>query len=261
VSSAKQYFMFLSFVVLALAMIAQLAIAAPNQPDSITVDQSDSHIKSIYGYEIPAQAGNISALTIFDVRSTQFWQGYYGNITGRIVLDDAMNSTMFAWELTNPSGQIFAVNTSQMVIWDNITCVEFRSLANETRINLSTLSVQFNMNKSPDNIENLSLDAFNYTFNTTMTNEFTIGHRTITADMNCPQAYTFVDEQWQNNLFSEVLMYDNDSALVFVAQLEDDQNGYQAGGNDNHDFQMLVAEDGTPYKEAATNYYFYVQLM
>ena len=55
-------------------------------------------------------------------------------------------------------------------------------------------------------------------------------------------------------------MHDNQSALIFVGLLELNKNGYQSGANDLSDFQMLVAEDGSAGHEAASTYYFYVEL-
>ena len=154
-------------------------------------------------------------------------------------------------------------NTTDAVQWSNITCVNFTANASgintHHKINLSNLAVQFNMNKTRT-LENLSKDAFNYTFNTTFDGSFRVGTVDITAGMNCPQAFTFVDDVYQTSSFREVLMNDNRSALVFASLLEDAKNGYQLGGQDLHDFQMLVAEDGSPGKEAASTYYFYVEL-
>lgn len=262
---ASRNFAFMVFTAVVLMILAQGVLAqtyiAPKSAKQISIGTSDTRVMSTFGYAVPAQAGNVTALTISDVRSTQFWQGYYGNITGRIELTDGQNSTMFAWELASPAGQIFAVNDTGAVQWDNVTCVNFTTDVVSQKINLTTLAVQFNMNVSPSSIENLSKDAFNYTFNTTFTNRFTLGHREINALSNCPQANTFIDGAYQTGAYREVLMFDNQSALIFATSIENNLNGYQAGGNDMSDFQMMVAETGTPGYEAATTYYFYVELM
>lgn len=263
-NSRKGGFGFFVLLGIALLVYAQVALAAaPNPPDTLTVVNSTTHVQATTGFAVPAQAGNVSVLNIIDSRNTQFWQGYYGNISGRVVLDDGLNATMFAWELASPSGEIYATNNSGSVNWNNMSCVNFTGNADEHsngRINLSTLVVQFNMNTSNQILENLSRDAFNYTFNTTFSGYFTVGTSSISAASKCPQAYTFVNEAWQTSRFPEVLMHDNQSSLVFASILENDKNGYQAGNDDLNDFQLMVAEDGTPGKEAASTYYFYVEL-
>ena len=264
VFSSVLFFVFVAVVVVS-ALGVVVAQTVPSPPDVLTVGSVGNHVETTSGVNVPAQAGNVSALTISDVRKTQFWQGYYGNVTGQIVLDDANNATLFAWELANPAGEIYAVNTTSVVQWSNVSCVNFTAL-NATssgpgsgKINLSSLAVQFNMNNSLS-LENLSKDAFNYTFNTTYSGSFQTGTVAITASNNCPQVTTFVDDVYQTGAFKQVLMYDNLSALIFVALLENNKNGYQAGGNDLSDFQMVVAADGTPGKSGLSTYYFYVEL-
>jgi hypothetical protein len=237
----------------------------PIPPDSLTADKSSSYNMTGNGFQVPAQAGNITAIEIFDQRSTLFWQGYYGNVTGRIVLDDAANNTMYAWELATPSGEIYATNSSGSVNWDNLTCVNLTGGNENHRINGSTLSVQFNMNTSVNPDENVSLDSFNYTFNSTYTEILSVGNNKIgmwdTDTDHCSMLYTFVNRNWQQTQFRELLTFDNDSALVLVSFLENSINGFELGGDDLHDFQLMVPEDGTPGREATTtSYYFYVEL-
>ena len=254
------------FVLGAVFVFGQLS---PNPPDTLTVGGSTRHVETVNGFQVPAAAGNVSALVLVDTRITSFWQGYYGNVSGTIVLDDAGNSTLFAWELATPSGEVFAVNTSSVVNWNNVTCVNFTGNASGSAatgltpgssvINLSNLAVQFNMNRTVS-LQNLSPDAVNNTFNTTFSGNFNVGTRTIVAGDNCPQAFTFVNDAYQVGSFRNVLLHDNRSALIFAAFLENNKDGFQTGGQDLSDFQMLVAEDGTPGKEAASTYYFYVEL-
>ena len=262
--TVAMYVALLSFM-LAVAVQTALANTVPNPPDTVTTGPGFRG-EQVGGIPIQAIAGNVTALVVTDSSQSQFWQGYYGNVTGRIVLDDAQNSTLFAWELAAPSGEIYAVNTSNVVSWANITCVNFTALNNTDsgkgsgKINLSTLSVQFNMNTSRT-LENLSKEGFNYTFNTTFAGGLTVGTRTIAAGDNCPQAFMFVNELYQTTDFREVLLFDNQSALVFAAILENSKDGYQAGNDDLSDFQMIVPEDGSPGKESTTaTYYFYVEL-
>ena len=253
---------------LVMAVLAILAVSyaaaqtVPKPPTSLTVGTTDNRIESTTGFVVPAQAGNVSALVLSDTSKTKFWQGYYGNVSGAIVLQDAQNQTLFQWELPNPSGEVYAVNTSNSVFWNNVTCVNFTGNASGTdKINLSTLAVQYNMNMSTSPpLENLSKEAFNYTFNTTFSGTFSTGTKETNPSSNCPQVTTFVDNVYQTSTFKEVLMHDNKSALIFVGLMELNQNGYKTGSTDLNDFQMLVSEDGTPGHEAASTYYFYVEI-
>jgi hypothetical protein len=242
------------------------AFAYPSSPDSITIGQSGYFNMTNLGYEIYAEAGNVTALELYNIRSTLFWQGYYGNVTGRIVLDDAMNNTFYAWELARPSGELYATNSSGVVWWDNLSCVNFTAdTETNHKINLSTLVAQYNQNTTVQILQNLTMDSFNYTFNMTFESILEVGGNKIgDADVDtehCPMLYTFVDEAWQTASYKELLTFDNDSSLVFVTFLEDNLNGFEAGTDDLHDFQIMVPEDGTPGQEDTyTSYYFYVEL-
>ena len=248
-------------IVLTFSALLHLVAAIPGQPDFINVTNSTRHVESTTGYTIPAQAGNVSSLVMTDKSSSQFWQGYFGNVTGTIVLDDGSNNTLFSWELANPTGEVYATNASGSVNWGNMTCVNLTGNASDegVRMNLTTLAVQFNMNVT-NSLENLSLEAFNYTFNNTFIGTVQIGTSVITSANLCPLAYTFINNAYQTASFKEVLLHDNQSALVFTAILENSKNGYQAGNNDKSDFQMVVPVDGSPGKSGLSSYYFYVEL-
>jgi hypothetical protein len=241
-------------------------LAYPTSPTNLIPGQSSQYNwTGAGGMSTQAQAGNVTALEIFGQSPTLWWQGYYGNVTGRIVLSDAINNTMYAWELATPSGEIYATNSSLAVWWDNLTCVNFTAdTATNHKINMTTLNVQYNMNLTADPA-NVDIQAFNGTFNSTFTDILSVGGNKIgdddTDSEHCAMLYTFVDGAWQQNIFRELITFDNESALVFVSFLEDSLNGFENGGDDLHDFQMMVPEDGTPGQEAiTTTYYFYVEL-
>lgn len=222
----------------------------PTYPQSITTESS-GRWQTVGAKTIEAEAGNVTGLTIVDKRATQAWQGYYGNITGTITLDDASNYTMYDWNIPTPTGEIYALNGSG-VAWADIMCVDFTSTTDA--LNETTLETFFGINAT-------DLDGFSETFNTTYTDAtgFDVGGVTINTDDSCHQTYTYVDEAYQTNSFKEVLLTDNQS-IVFTALLENNVDGFKTGVDPN-DFQMLVAEDGHPGAEATTTtYWFYVEL-
>jgi hypothetical protein len=249
-----------------MALKTVLANVEPAFPETLTIINSSRRNESPIGYPIEAQAGNVTHINIHDNRSSEFWQGYYGNVSGTIVLQDSFNNTFFSWELASPSGEVYATNSSTKVYWDNVTCVNLTDTTTDTenKINLTTLSVQYNMNRSLTT-QNLSLEGFNYTFNESIAGHiFSVGDNYIGDDpseLNCPVAYPFVDGSYQRAEFMNLLLYDNDSALLFTALLYDNINDFRTDVFSTADFQMLVAEDGSPrHQDLTTTYYFYVEL-
>ena len=239
-----------TIVMFFLMVVYVRADVEPTYPDTLT-EESSGRWGGTGAISIEAEAGNITEITIDDRRTTQAWQGYYGNITGMITLDDASNYTMYDWSIPNPTGEIYASNGSG-VTWADIMCVDFTSTTDS--LNETILETYFGIGAS-------ELDGFSETFNTTYTDAtgFDVGGVTINTGDSCHQAYTYVDEAYQTNSFKEVLLTDNVS-IIFTALLENSADGFKTG-SDLHDFQMLVAENGHPgYEATTTTYWFYVEL-
>ncbi len=235
--------------------------AYPNAPDTISTESSTRFPQPENPVILEAEAGNVTELIFTSQRSTMAWQGYYGNITGTIVLADANNNSMYSWAIAQAQGQIFAANTSG-IDWPSVRCVNY-SASNDVTVsgqtlNLTTLEDSFGINLSDK-------DGFNETFNNTYTCGgadpcFRIATRMIRSG-ECPMVTTYVDGISQPTSFREVLMNDNNTgAVLFVALLEPHIDGFKTGV-DQHDFQMVVAENGhAGFEESTTTYYFYVQL-
>ena len=206
------------------------------------------------GTIIQAQAGNVTSLIINSTRLTSRWQGYYGNITGTITLDDAFNNTLYNWQLASPQGEIYASNGSATgaVTWGNIFCFNYTN-------NLSNgngMIQRFNGTALESMIGSTTgdRDNVNGTFNASFTGSFAVGATSISSTSGCKQTTLFVSDLYQTTKFVEVLLSDNDS-IVFTSLLEQDQTGFSGS---TLDFEMIVGENGDV--TAATNYYFFVEL-
>jgi len=226
------------------------AIAAPTGPtvtDSAPERRTSGIDSPTTGTTVAAQAGNVTELFINSTRLTDNWQGYYGNVTGQIILDDASGNSMYDWQMTSPSGEIYASNYSA-ITWGNVGCV---NLTEATGIGYI-----FNETNLEDgySMESADLDGIGETFNTTFSGSFTVGSTTIDANDGCYQTYLYVSDAYQTTNFKEVLLTDN-ASVIFTSILESDETGFD--GSD-WDFQMIVAEDGGT--AATTNYYFFVEL-
>ncbi len=248
----------LGIIAAILSVLTIMTFADPQGPNAITIGDSSRNTKSTDGFQINVAAGNVTSLTISDLRITEHWAGFFGNVTATIVLDDASNNTMFDWAQASPKGEVFASNGSS-VTWAHLKCV-----------NLSGFQVQENSTWSQYNatrlerffqINTTERDGFDETFNDTYGNStgFRVGSLSFGPTLKCPMTYTYVDQGDQNVSFGEVLMSDNVS-IIFAALLEDTTNGFRQG-DDPHDFQMLVAENGiSGFETSTTPYYFFVEL-
>lgn len=202
-----------------------------------------------------ALAGNITELKITGKSQTRTWQGYVGNVTGTITLDDASNFTLYDWANAEPRGQIYAT-PNETVVWSNVTCLDYY---NGQKNNLSHMEDVLGLNDT-------ERDGMNETFQYTTHDRVYVGSVQITEN-TCPTTYLYQDDAVQTTNFQEILLTDNttDGNIIYTALIEDrlpgvltDKNGYNGVA---YDFQMLVGENGHGTDVATTPYWFYVELI
>jgi hypothetical protein len=222
-----------------------------------TINQSNYVAQSINAY-----AGNISELTLYGRSQTKHWQGYYGEVTGLIVLDDAQNWTMYDWPNNEPKGEIYATPNQTTPNWPTIKCFDFVGGADGNGFaNVTLWEDFFNMTWN-------DVDGLDETFNLTTNPQFDVGEFTIQPN-TCPTTYTHVNDDFQTDKYAELLLQDDAGQIIFTTIIENDDNANNTdpiGYNTvSHDFQMLVAEDGTSRSggvrnQAITTYWFYLDL-
>jgi len=238
---------------------AGLVIAAdePAPATSVTEEStSDWDPVDVSVATTSAYAGNITALTLDGSSQTKYWQGYFGNITGTIVLRDSNNYTLYNWSTAEPQGEIYT-SVDDTITWSKIQC--FNYIADETTngTNVTTWE-QYHA------IADLQYDGINETYNTTNPEEFWVGDTTIAAG-TCPSTYMFEETGWQTNNWINVLLTDN-STLIHTTIIENRQYGNLTDkdcfNGQPCDFQMIVPEAGNNATAAATptTYYFWVEL-
>ena len=250
---------FLALVLLIVSIFSVFVLAETQQtpigPDTLTELNSSRKVLSA----IPtknAYAGNVSALEISTAVITNGWQGYFGNITGTITLDDSSNNTMYDWYLANPEGEIYST-TAAVTSWDNVLCADAENISyheNET--------YNFNRHANGSIKPVQDVDGIDETFNKAFAGDFYVGSTKISVASGCSAAYLYVNSAADAaGTFSEVLLLDNSTEngnLVFASILF--PGGSAGFDGAPHDFQMLVAEDGHNGNEATTLYYFYVEI-
>lgn len=236
--------------VIVLALLAFYTSADPGGPQ-IGVGSSE-RASTNDGVAVEAQAGNVTALTLNFSRITERWQGYYGNVTGTILLDDANDNSLYSWHVANPEGEVFAANGT-VTSWSEVFCFNFSNNMSDgqnvvQRFNGTDVERTLGMNPG-------DADGVDETFNQTFTGTFTIGN-SVTIDRNsgCSLVSLNVNDASDNLNFNETLLTDN-SSLIYTTILEQDATGFSGS---TLDFQLIVGENGDDSE--ATTYYFYAEL-
>ena len=196
------------------------------------------------GSNMTALAGNVTELYVSANGITQTWQGYFGNVSGKIVLGDANNNTFYDWNAANPVGEIYATRSSSTPTWSSIKC------ANVTNVNAEDAALGTNQSVAADSVNNTFL-------NTTTFNSFYVGSIYIDSTSGCYATKMYnASQQKSSSDFAEVLLSDNTN-LVYTAIIDHGATGFDSR---THDFEMLVGENGHNGDIAVTPYYFYLEL-
>jgi hypothetical protein len=232
------------FVLLGLSL-ATFTFALPTGPNApITPISVSRYDASTAGQDVDAYAGNVTEMDLAATIITQTWQGYFGNVTGNIVLGDANNNTMYNWDLTSPSGQIYATRTGSVPTWTSIRC------ANITNVGSEETALGVTQATAADSVNNTF-------FNTTSFTGFYVGTVNINTTQDCyaVRLHNSTGVPSTTN-FAEVLLHDNTN-LVYTTILDKNAVGFD---NAPHDFQMIVGENGHNGDTTSTAYYFYLEL-
>jgi hypothetical protein len=245
------------------AWVLPVVLAAGPVGGSVTAGTPATDIADAPGSAV-AYAGNVTGLTISGYSVTQSWQGFYGNVSGVIHLTDASNNTFYNWTLASPEGEVYASVNQTGISWADIQCFNFTASGigsseggaggqtNLYGVNLSQLEGRYNI--APDDV-----DGVNETFTLKNHDAFFTASQTFSAD-ECRSTRVYGDTgEGVDQEFEETLLYEPTSgAVVFASILEEvDTLGFD---NSNHDFEMLVLEDGHNSDVATTTYYFWVEL-
>lgn len=240
-------------VIMTIGIVFQVTKALSDDPagvKSIVIGSTSSFNGSLYlPGNITAQAGNITNIQLTAVGPTQFWQGYYGEITGEIVLEDASGNTLYNWSDTEPQGQIFAAISSN-ISWVNVTCMD-----DTGDVTLATEEAFYGMTSA-------DADGITETFTFNNHPSFTISGNTISG---CNTSWTFDDNGSQQLRFPMILLEDDENNFgIYATFIENRDTGNltDVTGFDGatHDFQFMVPENGTNNNVVLTTYYFWTIL-
>jgi len=222
----------------------------PLGAENATTIRSETTNTTLYPpYEVEAIAGNLTELDITGVSVTKSWQGFFGNVSGTIILEDSSGARFYDWSAAEPQGQVYA-SVNDSISWTTVECAPI----NDNGYRTSWYNF-YGMNES-------DYDNINMTYNATDHPEIYVGFETING---CRTTYTFQNSERQFENFPALLLTsDSQSTLIFTAIIEDKTInvrdslvGYDGG---LYDFQLLVAERGKWGDTDSTTYYFWIEL-
>jgi hypothetical protein len=226
-------------------MIIAVALAEPEGVEGITVRDSERRTTTT-GQNLTAQGGNITRINITTRTQTLAWQGFAGNITGSIVLDDASGDRFYSWTLLNVSGEIYASRNgtfsfATILPHNNCTIDEILTGTRADRVNRT------------------------YTASANTVN-FSVGTIVINSSSAC-RAWPFINStvQTTTNLFENVILSieGNNGSNTTVGGNQSIYAGIlQAAGTHGFDVQMYNFQLLVPVNRTSgfNTYFFYAEL-
>lgn len=232
----------LSIITLPTLLLALLpGIAAAPQGPTIIFNSTET-IDPQPATAITTAGGSFTTLVLNATQQTPRWKAYVGNVTGRLVLDDATSSSIFDWTLASITGEVYASRNAS-IDWASVTCASPITIINE------------------DNSLNMSQanpDTINRTFSSKIHKSFYVGSKFI-QNSTCNAIATYVNDTAQAPSeaasFQEVLLQDTSGRMVYATLINQNATGFNT---QKYDFQLIVAEN--EYQSTPTTYYMYVEL-
>jgi hypothetical protein len=227
-------------LLLVMSFAATLVAADPNSAQSLTqVSSTKRDLSTLPPSTVGAQGGNVTELNIQALTITQSWQGYYGNVTGTVSLQDGNNNTFYNWSSASPSGEIYATRNAS-VSWTSVNCTNSsQRTSEETYLGQSATDA----------------DSVSNTFTTGSHPAFSVGSNSILAS-SCYRTYGYANNQSQSSNFVMVML-NNAHNVIYTTIINDSATGFNGKA---YDFELLVGENEKAGNIGATPYYFFVEL-
>ena len=221
-----------------------LAAAAQATPSGPTVTSNTTYNASLTSALMINTSGGSFTEMVLNASSQNFrWKAYVGNVTGTLTLQDPTNYSIYNWNLSTVSGEVYVTRNSS-VNWGNINCT------NDTIITAEQTAL---------NITSSRPDSINGTFFNTIHRSIYVGQVQV-RNSSCRSIVTYANGtsqvQTENAPFQEVLLMDRTN-LVYVTPLEGRIQGFNFR---RYDFQIIVPDYGTDQISGSVGYYFYVEL-
>lgn len=230
------------FLVFFIVCTCFVAFRTKADPVGIGVISNTTNYGPSFSYSRNDEGGTITTLDVNVTQQTEAWKGYVGNITGQLALRDSSNYTIYDWQYSSITGEIFASRASS-ITWSNINCSDHSIVTSEY---------------AAINMADSDLDSINKTFNNSVHPNITIAGLTI-LENTCNSSATYVNstaqEITESAYFKEVLL-DDDTNLIYATILEQNIHGYRTGFT--YDFQMIIPDSDA--SATRTTYYFFAEL-
>jgi hypothetical protein len=231
---------------LLLAALIAGAISAIPEGAQVAIGSQETRATPV-PQNVTADAGNVTNVNITSNSQTQAWQGFFGDVNGSLVLEDASGDLFYSWNLTNVSGEVYASR-------DN--AINFAAIFPNNNCSIDNVLTGFGRS-----------DSVNNTYSPATNRAVLVGNVQINASSSCA-TYTYVNDSPQSAFFHNIILTDDPNVnatgqpnatvggntSVYVALIENNIAGFDSA---THDYQLLVPVNRT---SGFSIYAFYAEL-
>jgi len=265
----NKYGKYIAPIVLVFLLVTTFLVIAVPEGADVSRHASSRHenatVKTMSG-GLGALAGNVTLINITAAAVTRTWFGYYGNVSGTLVLQNSGGSNLYSWTMASPGGKVFASN-STIPDWTDIFCWNTSSLGTEGLTPAEWNTKYGSTNGDYDNITNTFDGSYVYSTFYVGNKEFAAAGANDGSNYLCPAQRLFNESGAKGtDQYEEVILQqstwgatNNDPPLIYTSLIETSSTALGFDGGD-HDFQMIVPDDGHGTDAVVTTYYFYVEL-
>lgn len=224
---------YILFIALMFALI-YYSVYVVSAPIGATLTPGISERKpGVNATNITAQAGNVTFLTVDLSQTSGIWQGYYGEVTGGILLEDASGNTFYDWNVVDAVGEVYA--TRRVVTdWSILNC------SNQTDIY---------MEEERLTIQNSSSEGINDTFTLTLSHPDFVANNKVISGCRCTRTYNETEGKFWN-----VILNTDENTTIYTSLMDNNEIGFDGT---TVDFQLLVPVN---LSESISIYNIYVEL-
>jgi len=239
---ALKLFFLLGGLLFYLSFIVKFSYAVPMGGD-VTFLSSDAYTASPKSRT--DDGATINTIIVSVQQQNDAWKAYVGNVTGKYVLRNSNNFSIYEWPLSaNITGEVYlSRNNSVNFSAGAVVCANNSALVAE--------QVVFGMAEA-------DTDNINNTFNTSDHSSFRVGSTLFNQD-DCAAIALWVNNTPQTPgstaLFQQIALYDGHT-VFYASLINKGKTGFD--NTTTYDFQAIVAENRSA--AAGTAYYFYVEL-
>ncbi len=108
------------FALIAMVLGISAVVAAPTEAN-VTAGTPEAYNWAPTVTSTTIIGGNVSQVNVTSVQVTDKWVGFYGEVSGSIVLGDSTGNTFYQWTISDPTGGVVYATNNTVSDWSTLS--------------------------------------------------------------------------------------------------------------------------------------------